>query len=288
MTYNSNGSQGRFYQPREFNAGDEPIFADHAMYRRTYQPNEPAQYIPDSDARMQQHLGYPYYPTAGNQQTSMHETSRYEMPRYEIPRYDASLPRSVSAYDYGRRGNPGNIANTGHAYGHPNQHPQHHHLPHSISIDSWESEHIYLQNKTLAKLYSKIDSSRKELVDIEHYTLAKEEEYRTLQKVAKNPTEEDLAILGSEVLEMQRALQSLYDECENLNVDFLESPSSNVPQSLHIPETSRHLQGPNQQYYQPSWKPSYDSQSRQDPIDSPSRLLLLNPHDDSLATPMFY
>lgn len=245
-----------YWQQSQSHYDDEPIFEDHSAYRVNHQPSE----VENSNSRFQPQPSYsPYYSRSNHQH----------------------LPRSVSAYDY-QYGN----YNAQDRY--RNEHPPQLHA-HSMSLDSWQTEQLHLQYKRLAKLHSEIDLCRQDLVEIEHDALTKEEEYLTLLKVAKNPTKEDCVLLESEINQIGREVQALYNDCEKLNVDIPgDTPSKTPSESLFevsseshrittvIPENGRNSLSVRYRPRQPF----------HDPVESPSRSLLLNPYDDSLAIPM--
>lgn len=146
-------------------------------------------------------------------------------------------------------------------------------LPNSISYDSYMAGHLDKQGKDWDKLQYAIKASKEALADVEHTMLEREEELYQLNCIEKNPSQNDLQALQTEVKELQRSVQKL---C--LQMD------SNITQAT----PSRNMTSPNAQLYNnylEYTRPGHRNYQSYDPLplESPTTRLLRNPIDNSLV-----
>lgn len=145
-------------------------------------------------------------------------------------------------------------------------------LPNSISYDSYMAGHLDKQGKDCDKLQYAIKASKEALADVEHTMLEREEELYQLNCIEKNPSQNDLQTLQTEVKELQRSVQKL----------CLQMDSNNTP------TTPSHMTSPNARLYNnylEYTRPGHTNYQSYDPLplESPTTRLLRNPIDNSLV-----
>ena len=118
-------------------------------------------------------------------QTSRTNTTNTVNTGYHQSHYDHLYPttnpmrRTVSEYDHFS------------SYNHHHQ-TQQHQLRSSISYDSYVAEQLYKQQNCIDHLNQAIKSSKEYLAEIEHQMLTKEYELSQLNRIQKNPSEQDI------------------------------------------------------------------------------------------------
>lgn len=130
-----------------------------------------------------------------------------------------------------------------------------------------EEQYLNMQRVNLERVRDAVRDSNRQLAEIEHETLTKSNELECLLNVEKNPTQEDVLELRSEICEINRSLQNLCDELDHV---IAASPTKHHSSSQAM-----------------MTKRSFDSgyTNKVYSLESPTTKLLRNPIDNSLVCP---
>jgi hypothetical protein len=161
-------------------------------------------------------------------------------------------------------------------------HPQHHQFPqHSVSFDTYTDEHYYQQQTRYACITSAVKRAKQDLANVEHKMLAKEDELYKLLKIQRNPSEQDVQALRSEITELEREIQQM---CNQMDKNSMESSHNSQP-TQQAPPPQESAQTREQRRYDEFFdlnRPRRLTQSRM-ALESPTTRLLMDPIDNSLV-----
>ena len=135
--------------------------------------------------------------------------------------------------------------------------------PQYLYDDSSVARYLDKQGRHSDKLQMAIKASKETLADVEHKMLADEQELYNLNRIQKNPNQEDLKKLQAEVKVLQHSVQKLCHQTE-------QHPSRDVPKNTQMYNNYSSLTRPRQRSYEPA-------------LESPTTRLLRNPIDNSLV-----
>lgn len=159
------------------------------------------------------------------------------------------------------------------------QQQQQRQLQSSLSYDSYVAEQLYKQQNCIKHLNQAIKSSKEYLAEIEHQMLIKEDELSQLNRIQKNPSEQDIVDIKTEIKNLRYSVQNLF--CDEMGGPEPQPTTPTSPTNQRLPSSSA-------QY---STARTYDNYGnftgarfQSIPLESPTSRLLRNPIDDSLVS----